>query len=132
MAKKRESKKSEPKETTETTWASLYNMTYSPGKWDEFSSRFYETEKLPPAKLAEIFESQLERYPDLAGWVLLQGIDSSFLGQHVILPYGPSNTLKAVPGPKDIVYPYGLASDSTSVVGVICVQDFLKAKEVKK
>ncbi len=103
-------------------------------KWDEFSRRYCETQELTPDRLAEVLASHLERYPGLAGWVLLQFIDmgSSRLGHQIILPYGPSNTLKAVPGPQEIVHPYGLSSDSASVVGVICVQDFLEAKEVKK
>jgi|688.fasta_scaffold18094_21 hypothetical protein len=98
--------------------------------WDEFAKRYCETQKLTPNELADVFKSQIVRYPDLAGWVLLQFIDmgSSRLGQHIILPYGPSNTLKAVPGPKEITHPYGLASDSASVVGAICVQAFLDAK----
>lgn len=53
------------------------------------------------------------------GWVLLECVqlDSSRLGERVILPYGPSNTLKQVP--EHAVSPRGLASDMSIVIGIM-------------
>ena len=73
------------------------------------------------AELMLRLQQQVDKYqPD--GWLMLecQVLGSSSLGQLSILPFGPNNTLKAVPdGP---VSPRGLASDM-SVVVAVCLAD---------
>jgi hypothetical protein len=94
--------------------------------FQEFAKLYCDTQEQTPEGLREVLVEQRKRYqPD--GWVLLQFVDfsSSRLGQHVILPYGPNNTYKAVP--TGIVHPYGLASDSAEVVSVLAV-DALPSK----
>ena len=86
--------------------------------FQEFAAKFCDTQMQTPEGLREVLVEQRKQYqPD--GWFLLQLIDfrSRSAGQHVILPYGPRNTFKAVP--TGIVHPYGLASDSSEVVAVI-------------
>ena len=52
------------------------------------------------------------------GWMLLEChmLDSSYLGQRTMLPFGPDNTYKAIP--THPVSPRGLASDMSVVLGV--------------
>jgi hypothetical protein len=53
------------------------------------------------------------------GWVLVEceQLDSSRLGERVVLPFGENNTLKKIPvGP---VSPRGMASDMSVVVAVL-------------
>jgi hypothetical protein len=86
--------------------------------FQEFARPYCETQKQTPEGLREVLVEQRKRYqPD--GWFLLRFVDfcSSRFGQHVILPYGPNNTHKAVP--TGIVHPHGLASDSSEVVATL-------------
>lgn len=86
--------------------------------FQEFAKPYCDTQIQTPEGLREVLVAQRKLYqPD--GWFLLRFVDlsSSRIGQHVILPYGPRNTFKAVP--EGIVHPYGLASDSSEVVAVI-------------
>jgi hypothetical protein len=58
------------------------------------------------------------------GWMLLrcEMFDSSYFGQHTLLPYGPNNTYKEVPDRP--ISPRGLASDMSVIVAITTVQDW--------
>lgn len=86
--------------------------------FDDFSKAYCDTQEQDPEGLRKVLANQVEVFhPE--GWILFRFCDfcSHRFGQHVILPYGPNNTLKAVP--EGIFHPYGLASDSAEVVGVL-------------
>jgi len=81
----------------------------------ELVSRYCETQDADAretnARMREIASGR-----EVEGWMLLQGADmsSSYLGQQVILPWGPGCTFKEVP--QHPVSPRGLASDMSVVV----------------
>lgn len=83
----------------------------------ELIQRYCERQESTHSGLAQILEAQRERYhPE--GFMLLECamMDSSRLGDLVILPFGPNNTFKVPPtGP---ISPRGLASDMSIVVAV--------------
>lgn len=91
--------------------------------WKNFSSLYCETQDCDEETLFNRLMKQREQWqPD--GWFMLecQVLDSSRLGERVILPYGPNNTFKAVPeGP---VSPRGLASDMSVVIAKLSREDF--------
>lgn len=84
----------------------------------EFAKRYCETQDCTPSKLLGILASQKLHYQPRC-FILCQCVvlDSSRLGSQVILPVGPNNTLKEIP---EVPFsPRGLASDMSSVVGVL-------------
>jgi hypothetical protein len=88
--------------------------TYPTLSLEEFAKRL----EMPVDTLRKrLLKQRAEYLPD--GYVLLQCVmlDSSLVGTHVCLPYGPRNTLKSPPtGPFS---PRGLASDMSLVVGLL-------------
>jgi len=86
--------------------------------WEELSSRYCGRQDSTPEKLHSTLLMQALRYEPI-GWMLLecQMMDSSLCGSLTILPFGPNNTWKQIPtGP---VSPRGLASDMSTIVGVM-------------
>ena len=86
--------------------------------FDEFAAAYCETQKQTPEGLRRVLVGQAKMFkPD--GWLLLQCqmLDSSQLGNRTILPFGPENTHKEVPGRP--ISPRGLASDMSVVIGVL-------------
>jgi len=86
--------------------------------FDQFSERYCATQVQDRNGLLAILVDQKRRFnPD--GWMLLQCVmlDSSRLGEHTILPYGPNNTFKEPPDRP--ISPRGLASDMSEVVAVL-------------
>lgn len=90
--------------------------------WTSFSDRYCKTQKQTPEGLAEILRKQLDIYhPDGFFLAEAQLLDSSWLGQVVILPYGPDNTFKTIP---DFPFsPRGLASDTSVAIGHVLAED---------
>lgn len=86
--------------------------------FDEFAARYCETQEQTPEGLREILKLQVQNWHPI-GFMLLQCqmLDSSYCGSHVILPYGPNNTYKAIPDHP--VSPRGLASDTSVVVATL-------------
>lgn len=92
-------------------------MTY-----DELARRYCDRQEQTPTGLLAVLQDQKNRFtPD--GWVLLECVDmsSSSLGSLTILPFGPNNTLKEPPTRP--MSPRGLASDMSTVAGVLAVAD---------
>lgn len=83
-------------------------------KWSEFSSTYLETQAGTPESLAQQLRDVIERY-NPTGFFIARCIvmDSSRLGQRVILPYGGSCTHKDLP--EKPFSPRGLASDISEV-----------------
>jgi hypothetical protein len=83
--------------------------------FDRFAQRYCETQMQSPEGLREVLKAQVSRF-NPTGFMLLecQMMDSSLLGQCVILPYGPNNTYKEVP--THPLSPRGLASDMSVVI----------------
>lgn len=81
-----------------------------------------------PERLRVTLEEQRQKFsPD--GWMLLQCVDmcSSYLGSYTLLPYGPNNSYKSVP--EHPISPRGLASDMSTVVAILKVEDFINPGE---
>lgn len=86
--------------------------------WKEFSEAYCETQMQSPKGLGVALDDVITRYnPD--GFMLLECVvlDSSLLGQRVILPFGGSATWKELPKEGQCISPRGLASDMSQVVG---------------
>lgn len=86
--------------------------------FDEFAALYCETQDQTPDGLREVLTTQARRLsPD--GWMLLECIvlDSSRIGERVILPFGGGCTWKGVPNRP--VSPRGLASDISKVIAVL-------------
>jgi len=92
-------------------------------EFDEFSGLYCKTQQSSKSELRRRLAQQAERYKP-HGWVLLECrvLDSSRLGERVILPYGPENTLTEIPS--DLVSIRGLTSDLSEVIGVLTIQEF--------
>lgn len=77
-----------------------------------------------PAALLAVLKGQRDRF-NPAGWFLAecQDMSSSAMGSLVILPYGPQNTFKEVPDPGRVFSPRGLASDMSTAVAFLAVED---------
>lgn len=92
--------------------------------FQEFARRYCERQDSTPESLRETLLAQKERFkPD--GWILIQCVvlDSSRLGDFVILPYGGDATLKEIP-PKDKLFsPRGLCSDLSKTVAFVSSAD---------
>ena len=89
----------------------------------EFAKLYCSSQLSDPEELLAVLREKSEIYqPD--GWILLRCIvlDSSRLGERVILPFGGSATLKSVP--EKPLSPRGLTSDVSEVEAV------LDAKEI--
>jgi hypothetical protein len=91
-------------------------------KFDEFAKLYCDRQEQTPEGLKEILLRQKRDYRP-TGWFMLecQMLDSSYLGQRVILVYGPNNTHKKVPDHP--VSPRGLASDMSTVIAVLSAED---------
>lgn len=91
-------------------------------QFDEFAAKYCDRQEMTPEGLRATLMSQKKRFR-CDGWVLLecQVLDSSYLGQLVIVPYGPDNTYKSPPDRP--VSPRGLASDTSVVVGTLLAAD---------
>lgn len=87
----------------------------------EMAQAYCATQVSEPEELHQVLTVQRERYQP-TGWILLQCVqlDSSYLGQHTILPYGGTATHQSIPNHP--VSPRGLASDMSVVVGVLPVE----------
>lgn len=105
---------------------SAYNMSMA--TWTEFITRYQKDlgkradREADEQGLITGMLAAIERYKPV-GFILLecQMLDSSSLGQLTVLPYGPNNTLKAIPdGPMS---PKGMASDMAIVVSSLDVCD---------
>jgi hypothetical protein len=93
-------------------------MEKSKMKFKEFAKLYCDTQQQTPEELRKILKLQNDRYtPD--GWMILecQQLDSSLMGNRVILPYGPNNTYKTIPDHP--VSPRGLASDMSVVIATL-------------
>lgn len=92
--------------------------------WKELSEKYCGRQMSTPTMLHTRLSEQLKTYQP-KGWMLLecQMLDSSRLGQLVIIPYGgPANTFAE---PPDFpISPRGLASDMSVVVGILLVENF--------
>lgn len=96
-------------------------MTY-----DELARRYCDRQEQTPAGLLAVLHDQKIRFtPD--GWVLLecQDMSSSLIGSLAIFPFGPNNSLKAPPDRP--ISPRGLASDMSTVAGVLTVDELPEA-----
>ena len=97
-------------------------MTVPLKTWEEFASRYCETQDSTPEALTEILRSQVSQYNPVGFFMgEAQLMDSSWYGQVVILPFGPRNTYKAVP--EQPFSPRGLASDASVVIGWMPAED---------
>lgn len=87
----------------------------------EMAQAYCATQVSDPGELHQVLTVQRARYQP-TGWLLLQcqQLDSIYLGQHVILPYGGTATLQTIPDHP--VSPRGLASDMSVVVWVLPVE----------
>lgn len=86
--------------------------------WKEFSEKYCERQEQNPSGLAGVLSSQINRFKPI-GFMLLEceQLDSSYIGQLTILPYGGESTYKTIPN-----YPIssrGLSSDMFVVIGYI-------------
>lgn len=86
--------------------------------WEEFSSRYCETQDSTPEILLGTLRAQIAQY-NPTGFFMgeAQLMDSSWYRQVVILPFGPRNTYKEPP--ESTFTPRGLASDTSVVIGWI-------------
>lgn len=106
---------------------------YEELNFEEFIRRYCGRQEQTPEGLSAILAKQKRVY-DPDGWMLLecQVMDSSRLGEYVILPFGPNNTFKEVPD--HFISPRGLASDISAVVAVLrnkrCEHEFRHTGEV--
>lgn len=89
----------------------------------EFAELYCKSQENTPAQLFETLQQLRARYNPV-GFVLLRCIvlDSSRLGERVIVPYGPNNTWKEIPDRP--VSPRGLCSD-ISEVEAVCLAESL-------
>lgn len=88
--------------------------------FDEIAALYCETQEQTPSGLRTMLRDMVKRFePD--GFLLAECamLDSSRVGERVIIPYGPRNTLKTPP--EQPFSPRGLASDTSVVVGVMPV-----------
>lgn len=90
----------------------------------EFAAKYCERQEQTPEGLREVLREQRVRLSP-SGWFIAecQMLDSSWMGQLVILPYGPNNTFKEVPPPHQAFSPRGLASDMSTAVAFMEVAD---------
>ena len=90
--------------------------------FDELASMYCERQVQTPEGLREVLVKQAERFKPI-GWMLLEAQDmsSSWMGQLVLMPYGPNNTWKEIVDRP--ISPRGLASDMSVVVGVLPVSE---------
>jgi len=86
--------------------------------FDEMAKLYCEKQESTPKELKQALQFQKQHY-NPNGWMLLEAQDmsSSWLGQLVILPYGPNNTFKEPPAHP--ISPGGLASDMSVIIGVM-------------
>ena len=90
--------------------------------WSEFATRYCETQEATPEGLVETLRDRVARFtPEGFFLAECQMMDSSRLGDTIILPFGPNNTFKSVP--ETPFSPRGLASDTSSAIGYIAAQD---------
>lgn len=95
-------------------------------EWDEFSSVYCTVNEMDPDGLRAVLQAQADRYiPE--GWFLARCelMDSSRFGQVVILPFGGGATFQSIPA--GMFSPRGQASDMSTVVGSITLEDFIRA-----
>lgn len=88
--------------------------------FNELARRYCERQESTPEVLRETLLAQKERFkPD--GWILIQCVvlDSSRLGDFVILPYGGEATLKEIPPEGKLFSPRGLCSDLSETVAFV-------------
>lgn len=86
------------------------------------ATRYCARQESTPQALLDVLLTQNERYkPD--GFLLAeaQNFDSCYFGSLVIFPYGPNNTLKAIPATP--FSPRGLASDTSVAVAYLSAAD---------
>lgn len=92
--------------------------------FSEFARRYCERQVNTPEGLRETLVAQKEKFePD--GWLLLQCVvlDSSRLGEYVILPYGGRATVKEIPPEGKLLSPRGLCSDLSEVVAYTLAEE---------
>ncbi len=90
--------------------------------FEQFAARYCELQVQTPEGLREVLLAQKVRYQP-HGWVLMecQDLSSSYMGNLVILPFGPNNSLREVPTRP--LSPRGLASDMSMAVAVLMASD---------
>lgn len=88
----------------------------------ELAAMYCERQQQTPLGLRKTLKEKVELFNPV-GFMLLecQMLDSSRLGEYVILPYGPKNTFKQIPD--HVISPRGLASDMSVVVGYVLTED---------
>lgn len=97
--------------------------------WDGLSATYQEKTGVDPQTLATLLNQVAENFePD--SFMLLQCdmLDSSYGGELTILPVGGKATFKEVPDRP--ISPRGLASDMSSVIGVIAASSVPDGSEV--
>lgn len=90
----------------------------------ELARRYCERQVNTPEGLRETLVAQKEKFEPV-GWLLLQCVvlDSSRLGEYVILPYGGRATVKEIPPEGKLLSPRGLASDLSEVVAYTLAEE---------
>lgn len=90
--------------------------------WNTFATLYCERQQQTPDNLLAVLQAQRADF-NPEGWLLLecQVLDSSFVGQFTILPYGPNNTFTTIP--LQPVSPRGLASDMSTVHSILLVKE---------
>lgn len=92
--------------------------------WDELATKYCEKQEITREGLRARLKALVDRY-SAEGFMLLEAADmsSSWCGQLTILPYGGSATYREVP--THPISPRGLASDMSTVIGVLSAEVFL-------
>ena len=90
--------------------------------FDAFAGRYCDRQDNTPDGLKAVLNAQKKKFQPV-GWILLecQDMSGSRMRELTIFPYGPNNTLKEVPA--NPISPRGLASDMSTVVGVLAADD---------
>lgn len=94
--------------------------------FDQLARRYCDRQDQTPEGLLKILQQQKIEYTP-TGWFLAecQYLTSYNAGLLVILPYGPNNTFKEIP--TGVFSPRGLASDTSSAVAYMTVEDVPEA-----
>lgn len=97
-------------------------------EWEQFSSRYCETQDTTPEELADRLQGVALRFRP-TGFLLLRVcmMDCRRFGERTIVPYGGNATIQTIPAKP--FSPRGLASDMSEVEGVIALSAIPKHKE---
>jgi hypothetical protein len=101
--------------------------------FDELAGQYCERQEQTPAGLLHVLHGQQRKYrPE--GWMLLECamLDSSRLGELVILPYGPRNTFKEKLADGQVISPRGLVSDMSVMIGYMPATDLPDCQDAQR